>query len=332
MKWGEFEVVYKKDTGLFNKEHNKNMIKYVEMYPDALNHNIWVDNESKSYFSTALYISTPQCGQNHSFITSPASFFTGKFPGSSHWLKPAYDTLRASFKGLPEVITPEMKCGYNDVIRSIHGQDSVYIVGGGPSTSNIDFSKHKDKPKWVMNSFFKNEKLLNLDNIQLATFLDDVDLNDSRLGEFLSKDPLVVQEISDKGQDRILSIKNKCKNITYMMTRYRSRLGVGARLIVLAILMGVKNIYISGMDGYDVNSELTHSFEKGKAIPRWITNFTAHAPSGTKSAGVVLQRQQFVVFWDYILFNLSKKYDFKIHDLSKGQKTLQYAFIQDSIQ
>ena len=116
-----------------------------------------------------------------------------------------------------------------------------------------------------------------------------------------------------------------------MMTRYRSRLGVGARLIVLAILMGVKNIYISGMDGYDVNSELTHAFEEGKAIPRWITNFNKPGSSKVRDGGITLQRQQFVVFWDYILFNLSKKYDFKIHDLSKGQKTVQYAFIQDNI-
>ena len=116
-----------------------------------------------------------------------------------------------------------------------------------------------------------------------------------------------------------------------MMTRYRSRLGVGARLIILAILMGVKNIYISGMDGYDVNSKLTHAFEEGKAIPRWITNFNKTGSSKVKNSGTTLQRQQFVVFWDYILSNLSKKYDFQIHDLSKGQKTVQYAFIQDNI-
>ena len=46
----------------------------------------------------------------------------------------------------------------------------------------------------------------------------------------------LMQEISDLGSRRIEEIKNLHKNVTYMHTRYRSRLGVGARLIVLAIL------------------------------------------------------------------------------------------------
>ena len=322
MNWGAFQVVYNKETGKFSPEHHKNLIQYVKLYPDSLNHNIWLDPNSKSYFSSAQYISTRSCGQNHSFITSPNSFLTNEFPGTSHWVKGHFDTLRSAFHDIPEVITPELRCGYNNVVKSIHNQSSVFIVGGGPSTSKVDFNNHVDTPKWIMNNFYKNEKLKNLDNIQLVTFLDDVDLEDDRLLKFMSSSkPFLLQEITDKGPQRLEKIKDISDDSTYLMTRYRSRIGIGARLVIFAILMGIQNIYISGLDGYALASKETHVFETDKALPRWITDFSG--------GGMTLQSQQFVVFWDYIFNNLSKKYNFKIHDLSKGCETVQYKFIQD---
>ena len=322
MNWGTFEVIYDKETGKFNPEHHKNLIEYVKLYPDSLNHNIWLDPESKSYFSSAQYISTKACGQNHSFITSPNSFLTNQFPNTSHWVKSHFDTLRSAFHDLPEVITPEFRCGYNNVVKSIHNQDSVFVVGGGPSTGKVDFSSYTDTPKWIMNNFYKNEKLKNLENIQLVTFLDDVDLEDDKLLNFMSsRKPSLLQEITDKGSNRLGKVKEISTDSTYLMTRYRSRIGIGARLVIFAILMGIENIYISGLDGYAINAEETHVFEANKDLPRWIT--------GYNNGGITLQSQQFVVFWDYIFNNLSKKYNFKIHDLSKGCDTVQYKFIQD---
>jgi hypothetical protein len=87
-------------------------------------------------------------------------------------------------------------------------------------------------------------------------------------------------------------------------------------------MMGIKDIYISGFDGYDyesTNSE-THSFELNKAHPGWLQEY-----------GSWLQKQQLVIFWDYVLNTLRKTYEFRIHDLSKGQKGVQYDFIQEHI-
>ena len=172
-----------------------------------------------------------------------------------------------------------------------------------------------------MNSYFLNDKINTLDNIQLVTFLDNVNLDNDVVWNRLNElKPLVVQEISDLGSNRINFIKNQYDNVTYMHTRYRSRLGVGARLIVLAIVLGVKNIIISGMDGYDVNSTDTHAFEENKQLPNWL-----------KNSGTWLQKQQFVIFWDYIFNTLSKSYSFKIHDLSVGHEAVQYKFIQEAL-
>ena len=327
MKWGDCEIVYNKDKREFSKKHYKNLLKYLSLYRTALDCNVWFDEKSKEYFSAAQHIATSPAGQHHSFITSREEFLLGEFPRSSAWVKSKYETLRNSFGNIPEVVTPDLRCGYNEVIKQIHKQESVFIVGAGPSTSKIDFEKFSHIPKWTMNYFFKNKKIKNLENIQLVTLLDDVNISDEELSIFLqNKNPFLAQEISDhheNGKSRISAIKNKVENSTYLFTRYRSRIGAGARLVVFAILMGIKNIYISGLDGYDITSSDIHIFEENKSLPRWLVS--------SPHAGLTLQKQQFIVFWDYILNDLRKVYDFKIHDLSKGQNTVKYDFIQDYI-
>ena len=321
MLWGDCELVFNKQDRLLNPKYHSSLLKYFTHYRDACNENIWLDHETNAFFSAAQTLSVPHCGQNHNFISTRGDFINNIYPASSGWMLNHYNTLRNCFSELPEIVTTEFKCGYCDSIKHIHKQNSVFIVGGGPSTSHINFSEHENIPKWTMNSFFLNEKIKELNNIQLVTFLDDVDIRDQQIQLLLKqKKPLLVQEISDLGSKRVNEIKNMYDNVTFMHTRYRSRLGVGARLVVLAILLGIENIYICGMDGYNIKSSNTHSFENNKSIPNWL-----------KHAGPSLQKQQMVVFWDYILNTLSQSYNFKIHDLSIGQESVQYNFIQDFI-
>ena len=197
------------------------------------------------------------------------------------------------------------------------GQKEVLIIGGGPSTNTIDFDDFKDTPKWTMNNFFLNDNLKDLDNIQLITLLDNVDIENELLWECVSKiNPLILQEISDIGYQRIKTIRKHHDNMTCMLTRYRSRLGVGPRLIILSIILGIQDIYFCGFDGFDPNSKDTHSFEKNKDFPDWF-----------KAGGETLQRQQFFIFWQYVL-QLQQIYGFRLHDLTKGVESIQYKFIQ----
>lgn len=321
MFWGDCELVFNKETKIFKPDNHKSLLSYLSSYKKATNENIWLDHETGKYFSAAQTLSVPNCGQDHHFISSRGDYINNIYPQTSAWMLNHYQVLRNSFSNLSEIINTEIKCGYCDSIKDIHKQDSVFIIGGGPSTNTVDFSKFKSIPKWTMNSFFLNDKINILENIQLVTFLDNVKLDDKNIWDKLDDlKPLLIQEISDLGSKRINFIKNQYDNTTYMHTRYRSRLGVGARLIILAIVLGIKNIYISGMDGYDVNSSETHAFEKNKKLPNWLRN-----------SGPWMQKQQLVIFWDYILNTLSKSYSFKIHDLSIGQKTVQYRFIQEAL-
>ena len=300
-------------------------MKYASVYRDSLNCNIWYDHENGSYFSAAQTIATPQSGKHHSFIMDRAKFLCADFSGAPNLsnMGNSYYHLKNAFLDIPAVATPELRCGFNDCIKEIKDQESVFIVGGGPSTSKINFSEYKHIPKWIMNKFFDNDKLKNLENIQLVTFLDDVNLENKDLWDFMStKKPILLQEFSDPkfGNSRINFLKSKYENLSYYMTRYRSRIGVGARLTILSILLGVKNIYISGLDGYDVSSQINHAFEENKNLPAWL-----------RASGPYLQKQQFVLFWDYILNELRKSFDFKIHDLSKDQDTVQYKFMKEYI-
>jgi len=212
--------------------------------------------------------------------------------------------------------------GVCPAINKMTNQDSVLIVGGGPSTNTIDFSKFVDIPVWTMNNYYKNPLFEQFNNIQLATFLDEVDVynNDALWDCVNDNETVVLQEITDYGIERIKYIREQALYSSYYHTRYRSKLGVGARLLVTAILLGINNIYFCGFDGYNPNSETNHSFQEGKGLPNWMKN----SPPGT-------QERQFIMLWDYILNHLKFKRRFRLIDLSAGQPTLQYKFLEHLI-
>ena len=318
-------MVYCNKTKTFDKLHYKNLIKYISQFQDSLNCNIWFDHTHKSYFSAAQTIETPHSGKHHSFIMNRSKFLSGNFSGPPNLVNMgrSYEFIKSSFPECATVQTPELRCGFNKFIEEIRNQESVFIVGGGPSTLSVNFDDYENIPKWTMNNFYNNEIFSNLSNIQAITLLDDVDITSSSLWDFIdNKKPIILQEFSDPrfGNSRIKFLRSKYDKIAHFMTRYRSRIGIGARLLVLSILLGTKNIYISGLDGYTTSDSKTHAFEENKQIPGWL-----------QQSGPYLQKQQFVIFWDYVLNELSKTFDFKIHDISKDCETVQYSFMKEYI-
>jgi hypothetical protein len=84
--------------------------------------------------------------------------------------------------------------------------------------------------------------------------------------------------------------------------RYRSQLGITARQICLAIFLGIKDIYIVGLDGQSLAND-RHAFEGKKEKPLWFQSQQ-------------FEIEQFIVFWEYIC-ELKKKYDFNIINLAE---------------
>jgi hypothetical protein len=193
---------------------------------------------------------------------------------------------------------------------------SILILGGGPTTTNVIEDLPKYDYAWSVNYFYKNTKLPKID---LAILGKDVDKFDKLLIEYISKNKtnIVFEEAKDsrKGEDYIHSLFPE--QVSWYNTRYQSKLGIGVRIIVLAIMLGVKDIKIAGIDGWSITGECNHSFQKNKPSPKW----------GLSSEEVYnLTKRQFIIFWTYIL-ELQKKYEFNITNLGENYKISEFGKI-----
>ena len=103
--------------------------------------------------------------------------------------------------------------------------------------------------------------------------------------------------------------------ISFNYTRSSSNLGIGHKLIILAIYLGASEIYSVGNDGQNamnpnpkyLNKDLTHAFDGKKKAPNWYLN-----------NGHRMQDRHFVIFWDHIK-KLQEVSDFKIYNLGEGK-------------
>ena len=326
--------------------HFQTQVKaYFRRYPDAIYENIWYDLEQQEIFSNAQTYCTGLDPIKHSFCTTKRNFINQTWNGISSEMGRMLEDMVVSYKALGmrpaaygvsaaditngkcygDIIFPDMRFGLCPAVNNLANQDSVIIIGGGPSTNRIDFSAFKDIPVWTMNNYYKNPIFDQFNNIQVACFLDEVDVFDNEdLWNYVnSRDTIVFQEITDYGCDRINYVKNRATYSTFFHTRYRSKLGVGPRLMIAAILLGIRNIYFCGFDGYSVDTNNNHSFEEGKSIPNWMKN--------SKNPQAV-QRQQYAMLWDYILNNLKLARPFKMIDLAKlNNIPVEYEFLQGKI-
>lgn len=352
-QWGKFAKIWDRNAQQANTSYfgtdpsqvgqvQQYIRSYLRRYPTAASENIWFDAVNQKCFSNAQVYSSGLDPIEHAFCTTPHNFIgqtwsslAGEMGRMVEDLSAAYCSvgLRPNEFGIsPEVInsgkacgdmcTPDIRLGVCPAVNKMTNQDSVLIIGGGPSTNVVDFSKFADVPVWTMNNYYKNPLFKQFNNIQLATFLDEVDVyNNDALWECVNdNETVVLQEITDYGIERIKYIREEATYSSYFHTRYRSKLGVGARLLVTAIILGIKNIYFCGFDGYDPNSGANHAFQEGKELPNWMKN----SPTGT-------QERQFIMLWDYILNHLKFKRRFRLIDLSAGQPTLQYKFLEHVI-
>ena len=193
---------------------------------------------------------------------------------------------------------------------------SVLILGGGPTTKEII----KDLPEhdyvWSVNYFHKNTKLPKID---LAVLGKDVDKFDELLIKYISdnKTNIIFEEAKDsrEGENHIHSLFPK--QVSWYNTRYQSKLGIGVRMVILAIMLGVKDIKIAGIDGWSITGECNHAFQINKPSPKW----------GLSSEEVYnLTKRQFIIFWEYIL-ELQKEYNFNITNLGENYEISEFGKI-----
>ena len=133
-------------------------------------------DDSRSFLSEGQTLENPHSGMNHHFINSQTDFLNTKIlivHALGCKIIPDILLKQCPYK---EFINTEIRVSINETIAKKQiAQNEVFIVGGGPSTNSIDFKEFEDVPKWTMNNFSANDKLRNLNNIQLVTLLDDSD-------------------------------------------------------------------------------------------------------------------------------------------------------------
>ena len=189
----------------------------------------------------------------------------------------------------------------------------IMIASGGPSTKDTNWDKINYDYLWTVNEFYKNDDL-SRKQIDLLYLSSIVDFENLQLIESLENTealltfPLVTNYIQDKFDlNKIKPLTDRFRdNSSYNYTRYSSTLGVGYKLIVLAIFCGASEIYTVGNDGF-VSKNMEHAFDGNKQSPNWYLEY-----------GDRFQDRQFVIFWDYIKI-LQDSFKFEIYNIGEGK-------------
>ena len=195
---------------------------------------------------------------------------------------------------------------YSSHENKINGK-KVLIVGGGPSSTEIDWQKNYDYV-FSTNNFYKK-----FNNISpyLITFTPSVDLLDPRVIQFLNSNECIIAlepEFLKAHEVQMLKkffplFKNRIINY---QPRYSSAIGVSTRQAVLAVLLGASEVHMCGLDLFQDKESVKHAFEEEKGLPRWRLNF-----------GAEFQNRQVIAFWDY-LKNIANQRNCEIVNLAEN--------------
>ncbi len=316
-----YQIIYKKGNILKDsnwlkplspseiKSRSDQFREYIDTFPDAINQNVWYDFKNALFFSQAQYRFGP-AGKDHHFLEKKDAFIKDKTWGVNSAIKLAkfFDLIddQTSKQTTQIYVNDEIIYGAHPNLQSVKDK-SVLIVCGGPSASTVAWENLNYDQIWSCNQFFMNEKFATR-KVDLVTVVAELfDFNNTEQfikyiednntlvsfelerGSWMTSDGRVGEEFK-KTRDFCIKYKNSS---TFFHTRYRGQLGVGLRLIVYAMMMGFKDIYIVGLDGrfeIEKNGNLLHAFETNKPIPNWYKKF-----------GNDFQDRQMIIFWEYLM-------------------------------
>ena len=196
-----------------------------------------------------------------------------------------------------------------------YNEKSVLILGAGPTTTISNWEEVNYDYLWSMNHFFLNKEIAKF-KPALISLGNEVDFNESNrlLHKFIEETncDIVIQPNDVRKNRGMTKFKTKFRNkIGYYSPRWNGKLGAAQRMLLLAIFLKVKNIYIAGIDGMtplsnkDLGEKNVHAFEN---------HLTNPIKEGYDYEILVAQN---VIFWQYVL-DLKEKFSFNIVNLGEG--------------
>lgn len=161
---------------------------------------------------------------------------------------------------------------------------SVLVIGGGPSTSEINWKRVKVDYIWSCTNFFMNKNITQ-EKLDLVSLGNLQDYKDKRLLDYLdyTTDCKILFEqnyLYPATLSNNLEFVNKYKSrIHYgqLDKKYTGIVGPPARMITLAANLGFKDVYFVGVDGFDPSLKNAHSFTEEKGLREGATHNTYDA-------------------------------------------------------
>jgi hypothetical protein len=261
--------------------------------------NVWYDRETDECF-----------GLDYNYTNRPdlAAVLTsrGRFVQSDRWGEGYVSTIYNSVFNSTIECSDEMILINPHLLEQFEGK-TILIIGAGPTAKEFDWEEEEYDTIWTCNHFFKFDRLVERNDISLISLGNEVDLTKSNntLHSYMRKNGDTLFAF-DCGVTRHFMHMYNFNDQYYgrglcYHPRFFGKVGTLTRLICLAIAAKAKKIKFVGMDGDPLMGERLHVFEPGKPLDKPTDN----------SSGYKKSKQQYVMFWDYVLNTLNPNIEFE---------------------
>ena len=315
MIWNNCSLIYENGSKTKNfKDFMDQSFSEFEKKVTNIENNVWYDLEQDICFGIDLH------RLNSSKAESAFTMSGEKFVGSANKVfKDSPGRILQFYKN----VMPIHKVGLNKEIvykqldsLSKFRNSKILIIGGGPSTNDVEWNAEDYDYVWSCNHFFMSDRLKEID-ISFATISNEVDVsvNNSDLHGYLTKNKNTICCFEEVNTAKIpLPHLKKFVSLyedrtMFSFTRYSGKIGSIPRLILMAMFFGVKEIHVIGMDGFKPESKrgdyAYHAFENKKLFDVEELNYRNYM-------------RHYVMLWDYVLNTLNKQKNVKFQNLGQG--------------
>jgi len=196
------------------------------------------------------------------FITSPERFLSNKTRGLDYLSR--YSFLSEEVEGTDEMFTSNP-----EKFKKYEGK-KILVVGAGPTTNERDWDPEAYDFIFSCNHFFLNAKLKRT-KVDLCLLCNEVQLDGKDFLEYIKTNRTSIGfEDYNADANNVRRLRDLVDNdIFFCLLRFQGKIGVAPKLIVLATLLGARQVDFVGVDGppsknYKLGDDSNHSFQKGK--------------------------------------------------------------------